>query len=305
MKDPCVLVVAKRSAYETFVELRQDARTLELIAREDLTVAGIVKAHDEHSKTVAEVLNALNSLGVRARIISNAHEPFHVRGISLVVTVGGDGTLLAASHHVGPSIPVLGINSAPSTSFGFYCGLRLGQSQKGLQKALEGKLPEVELSRMQVSLNGQVVSRRVLNDALVCHVSPAATSRYILRFRGTTEEHKSSGFWIGPPAGSTAAQHSAGGKILPLASRWLQLVVREPIIFGRHLRFCRTLIPDAEELRVFSKMREARMFLDGPHMSLQIGLGDQLVFRRSSESLRVLGISRRRGRSMAIPCATC
>ena len=83
----------------------------------------------------------------------------------------------------------------------------------------------VHLSRMSVIRNGAPVSTRVLNDALFCHRSPAATTRYILKLGKLVEEQKSSGFWIGPAAGSTAAQRSAGGKILPLASTDLQLVV--------------------------------------------------------------------------------
>ena len=43
----------------------------------------------------------------------------------LVVTIGGDGTLLAASHAIGDT-PILGINSAPDFSVGFFCSGRLG-----------------------------------------------------------------------------------------------------------------------------------------------------------------------------------
>jgi hypothetical protein len=78
---------------------------------------------------------------------------------------------------------------------------------------------------MCVTTNGRPVARRILNDALFCHASPAATSRYIVELGGVVEEHKSSGFWIGPAAGSTAAQRSAGGKIMPLTAQELQLVV--------------------------------------------------------------------------------
>src|SRR5205814_102880 len=79
-----------------------------------------------------------------------------------------------------------------------------------------------------VRINGDVVTSRVLNDMPFCHQSPAATARYIVEHRGVVEEQKSSGMWIGPAAGSTAAQHSAGGKVLPLTSADLQMVVREP-----------------------------------------------------------------------------
>jgi NAD+ kinase len=135
----------------------------------------------------------------------------------------------------------------------------------------------------------------VLNDALFCHRSPAATTRYILKLGKVVEEQKSSGFWIGPAAGSTAAQRSAGGKILPLASSDLQLVVREPYTpEGEKLKLVRELVSKKAELFVRSKTREGRLFIDGPHESIEIEMGDRLVFRRSLEALTVLGLSARR-----------
>lgn len=37
-----------------------------------------------------------------------------IRNVDLVITIGGDGTLLQASHFVDDSIPVLGVNSDPT-----------------------------------------------------------------------------------------------------------------------------------------------------------------------------------------------
>jgi NAD+ kinase len=148
---------------------------------------------------------------------------------------------------------------------------------------------------MSVIRNGVPVSTRVLNDALFCHRSPAATTRYILKLGKVVEEQKSSGFWIGPAAGSTAAQRSAGGKILPFASTDLQIVVREPYTpEGEKLKLVRELVSKNAEVFVRSKTREGRLFIDGPHEFTEIEMGDRLVFRRSAESLTVLGLSARR-----------
>lgn len=37
-----------------------------------------------------------------------------IRDVDLVITVGGDGTLLHASHYIDDSVPVLGVNSDPT-----------------------------------------------------------------------------------------------------------------------------------------------------------------------------------------------
>ena len=295
---PRVVLVTKHTSYREFVERRRDDETLRLLLDRDVTVADIKAAHEEHECTLRQVETALHELGARIQVVSIPHQPFSVRGVALVVTVGGDGTLLAASHQCDAHTPVLGVNSAPSTSVGFFCGLKPGRRlRSSLEKALEGTLPSMALARMEVRLNRRLISRRVLNEALFCHASPAATSRYIAQVGSEVENHKSSGFWIGPAAGSTAAQHSAGGKILPMASKRLQFVVREPYTLTGRLRFTRTLVREGEALIVYNKMREAKLFLDGPHYVIDIGLGARLRFSLSPESLRVLAIGPDRGRS--------
>jgi NAD+ kinase len=289
-----VIVVVKRTAYRLFVEEEQDERIARLLRKNDPTVRKMRRSHDEHEGTIDEVDRALRKLGAQATWVRRAHAPFEVDGAALVVTVGGDGTLLAASHRVGTT-PILGINSAPSHSVGFFCGTRKGRVSSAIAKALGGKMNAVRLTRMAVVRNGHPVSTRVLNDALFCHRSPAATTRYILKLGKAVEEQKSSGFWIGPAAGSTAAQRSAGGKILPLPSSHLQLVVREPYTpAGEKLKLVRSLVAPGKELFVRSKIRDGRLFIDGPHEVVEIEMGDRLVFRRSHESLTVLGLSARR-----------
>jgi NAD+ kinase len=286
-----VVVIVKRTAFRLFVEEEQDERITRLLKKNDPTVRRMRRSHEEHERTLAEVGGALDKLGVDVVWVRRGHAPFNPDGAKLVITVGGDGTLLAASHRVGRT-PLLGVNSAPSHSVGFFCGVKMGQAKTAIGRALDGKMRAVALSRMMVRVNGTTVSTRVLNDALFCHRSPAATSRYILKLGRVTEEQKSSGFWIGPAAGSTAAQRSGGGKILPLTSRQLQLVVREPYTpEGEKLRLTRVLVPDGRELHVRSKIREARLFIDGPHEYVDIEMGDRMLFKRSPESLTVLGLS--------------
>ena len=295
-----LLVVVKTSSYETYVEQLKDPRTTALLARNDPAVARVLRSHTDHGATVREVMAAIDALGATAKIVTN-EELRTQRGADLVVTVGGDGTLLTASHEVGGATPILGVNSAPDHSVGFFCAARKGRVKAALASALAGTMPKTVVSRMQVELNGVIISRRVLNDALFCHEVPAATSRYILSvIPGGTEgepayeeEQKSSGLWIGPAAGSTAAQRSAGGRILPLASRRVQYVVREAYTpLGKPLSLSRGTVGEGGSIVLRSKMRQARLFLDGPHVVHEVGLGDLLTLRRSDETLAVLGLSR-------------
>ncbi|MDQ3031344.1 MAG: NAD(+)/NADH kinase [Myxococcota bacterium] len=294
---PRVLVVYKKSAYQTNVKERKNARFIELIEKGDPSVARMVDAHRDHVETIDEARAALEKMGCRASFRFRGDEGL-VEDIDLVVTVGGDGTLLWAARWVGAGIPVVAINSAPKDSVGHFCAGVKGSVQTTLEAAIAGQLREVKLTRMEVELEGEVLTRRVLNDALFAHSVPAATTRYVLRHEradgsATEEEHKSSGVWIGPAAGSTAAQLSAGGRVLPSGSKRLQYVVREPYVppDGSY-SMTRGLIDPGEQLVLFSKIREARIFMDGPHHVRDVRMGARVVMRRSEEPLSLLGFPR-------------
>jgi NAD+ kinase len=293
MSGPRVIVVAKRTAYRRYVEEAGDLRVRALLKSRDPSVASWLASHREHERTMEEVERALDAVGAQTLIVRRAHAAFDTSDAVLVIAVGGDGTLLAASHCVGRA-PILGVNSAPSHSVGFFCAAQRKNFEQHLRRALEDRLPSLSLSRMSVSVNDALRSKRVLNEALYCHSSPAATSRYILRAGRVREEQRSSGFWIGPAAGSTAAQRSAGGRVLPLNSSLLQLVVREPYVpFGQKYKLLRMLIEPRRSVVVQSKMDDAALYLDGPHRRLSVQLGDVVSFRVSDEPLSVLGLKAR------------
>jgi NAD+ kinase len=212
-----------------------------------------------------------------------------------VVTLGGDGTLLWAAHLVSADTPIVAINTAPRDSVGYFCAGTRDELRTVLAAALKRELPVTAFARMRVTLDGQVLSNRVLNDALYCHECPASTSRYRLRIGRSSELQKSSGIWVGPAAGSSAAQRSAGGDVLPAESQDLQFVVREPYNpaeGGYALRKGR--VTPRQTLRLDSHMRAGRLYLDGPHAVHSVEMASHIEFRRSNEPLMLLGF---RGRA--------
>ncbi len=294
-----VAIVQKRTTYRKFVVEEHDPLLARLLRRRDPTVIRLRSSHEAHEETVREVEAALDKLDADVVFRGGPRGRIPAR-VDLVVTIGGDGTLLAASHQIGAGIPLLGINSAPEHSIGFFCGGKKGNVLATLRRAMAGRLPSTKLTRMRVELNGKCLHARVLNEALFCHASPAATSRYILRVtKGAgafaEEDQRSSGMWIGPAAGSTAAQRSAGGKVLPLASRRIQYVVREPYRpIGKRIRFSVGLLDEDGKLTLRSKIRDGRVFIDGHRIVHAVTIGDVLVMRRTSETLTVLGLATKR-----------
>ncbi len=288
-----MIVVAKKSSLSRARSGDGDSRASRLLSQGHPAVSKWKPAHEQHVRTVDQVVETLERLGVETLLLHGAQAEFDPRGASLVVSVGGDGTLLAASHSVD-SVPLLGINSAPSYSVGFFCAASGRAIGTTIARALQGDAPVISLQRMAVSVNGQLRSERVLNEALYCHAEPAATSNYLLKIGRKTEEQRSSGFWVGPAAGSTAAMRSAGGKILPLASTELQLIVREPYVGqGHRLRLKHAIINRRSVIRVTSKMERVRIYLDGPYRMLSARLGDEVSFFASKQPLQVVGLTKR------------
>lgn len=286
---PRVLVIYKKSAYQIYVRERRHARIEQLVAAGEPSALNLVRAHDDHVHAVEQARSALKRLGAVANFRHRSHDA-HAAGVDLVVTLGGDGTLLWASHLIGADTPIVAINTAPRDSVGYFCAGDKHAIEAVLADALGGKLRATSLARMQVAIDDRVVSSRVLNDALFCHACPASTSRYGIKLGRHSEEQKSSGLWVGPAAGSTAAQRSAGGEVRPIRSQALQYVVREPYEpNGTSYRLRCGLIKAGNTLEVHSRMRAGQLYLDGPHDVQQIQMAATLTFTKSPEPLTLLG----------------
>jgi NAD+ kinase len=288
---PRVLVIYKKSAYQIYVRERDHARVRELLQLGDPAVERLMQAHEDHEATIEATRAALKELGAVALFRRRSDES-SLQVADLVVTLGGDGTLLDTSHQVGVDVPVLAINSAPNDSVGHFCAASREDLRAVLADALAGKLRETRLTRMRVAIDDQVVSCRVLNDVLFSHKSPAATTRYAIHIDGQSETHKSSGVWVSTAAGSTAAIRSAGGRKQPIASKRLQYLVRECYAPEQHTALLRGFIAPGEQLSIQSHIRAGRLFIDGPHDVHAIDIGSTITLDRSPESLLLLGFRR-------------
>lgn len=290
---PRVLVIYKKSTYQRYVG-RAQARLKALIAHGDVSVEGLLHEHEVHQETLRRAKKALRELGARA-VLRYRPEPMPEEGSwDMIVTLGGDGTLLWASHLASSSTPMLAINSAPDTSVGYFCAGDGHNVDEVLAAALEGTLKSSRLARMRVDVGDEIVSTRVLNDALYCHESPAATSRYIIRHGDQQERQMSSGVWAGPAAGSTAAILSAGGKVLPIGSQKIQFVVREPYRgVNNKYRMIKGMVSPGEVLEIASRMTMGRIFLDGTQKVYPVGIGDRIRMTLSDEPLTILGLQGR------------
>ncbi|KAM1101477.1 hypothetical protein ACFX13_007970 [Malus domestica] len=176
-------------------------------------------------------------------VLNDLSQPVH--DVDLVVTVGGDGTLLQASHFIDDSVPVLGVNSDPtqpkeveklsneidaSRSTGYLCATTIDNFEEVLDNILQGRTIPSKLTRISVYVNSQVLPTYALNDILIAHSCPAALSQFSFKIKRDGElcsplvNSRSSGLRVSTAAGSTAAMLSAGGFPMPILSQDLQFM---------------------------------------------------------------------------------
>ena len=285
-----VLVVYKKSAYQLHVRDRKDSHLVRLLRRGHPDAVDMRHAHEIHQQTLETVVQSLTALSVSFDLVYRANlktsAPY-----DLVVSVGGDGTLLQASHVVD-DLPVLGVNSDPRRSEAVFCAATKGNFVRVLRQALEGRPRELRLYRLRVKLNGRLVRPLVLNDVLIAHEDPATMSRYRLKIKGRKENHKSSGLWVATAAGSSSAILAAGGQRLIWTAKRFQYRPRE-LYQGRLTRYRLTggLLSMGDAVEVTWLMREGVAPIDGPHVQQPLRFGDRLVVELSPHHpLRVLGI---------------
>ena len=288
VKSCCVVI--KQTA------LAQGGRAAQMAQQGDATAQRIVAADQSHQRTIEVVLQTLTQHSIAFHELSakalNAQAKRRLANADLVITIGGDGTVLNTSHCVAQAVMV-GVNSAPGDSVGHFCALTANTFATRLSDYLAERWRVTPLTRLAVTLDGKRLPELALNDVLIAHDCPAATTRYLIDDGEGEEEHRSSGIWIATAAGSTAGIRSAGGSKQPRRSQKIQYRVRELYreIHGgvmRDYRLTHGFLELNETLTIASKMPEAWLYIDGARTAYRFPFGARASFQAAAEPLRLL-----------------
>lgn len=275
-----IILVKKQSAWDQYHANGDDFGKLTLATR--VRMEG---AHKRHTETLQRVEAALKDLKIKPRVVNGSGVNFTTKPGDLVITVGGDGTVLSASHNIGPDALLMAINSDHIYSRGRFCHVYLRKSVlvKAIEKALSPKQRKVTLiPRMSVHVDREVVHKRVLNEVLFSASCPAAMTRVAPPGK---IRYACSGLWIGTAAGSTGAIRSAGGRVLKITERTLQTIVREPC---EH-EVTGSLVMESERFKFTSLTHDATLFIDGAFYSVPVGFEQEMRFELSDEPLPLVG----------------
>ena len=280
-----VLIVFKKTTLQLQAFEHKEPRFLKLIEEGHASVAKVKTAHEQHVDTLETIYAELKKRGIEYDSCHRAELDTKAQHCDLLITVGGDGTFLDASHSL-KSKPMMGVNSAPGSSFGHFAIANRDNFAEILEQILVGERKPERLLRLQLVVNGKPVKELVLNEVLISHSNPAGTSRYIIKSDSGDEEQRSSGIWAGPPPGSTGAIKSAGGQIQGITEQNWQYVVREPWTRpGQHFKFTKGVLSRSESMRIISQMRTGALYIDGQHIEYPFPLGDELILKAADEDL--------------------
>jgi len=150
-----------------------------------------------------------------------------LENIDIVISIGGDGTALSASHYLTKA-PLLAVNDSPETSVGALTTITTNQLQKKLHKISTNNYQTENLERIQVLINNKPIEHLALNDVFIGNKKPYLMTKYSLQFNDLKETQYSSGLIFSTGTGSTAWYHSAGGQPFSPQAKHIKMITREP-----------------------------------------------------------------------------
>ena len=211
------------------------------------------------------------------------------RSLDLLVTLGGDGTLLRGARLVAADgVPVLGINLG---HLGFLTSAPREEIEGALERWRGGEF-EID-ARMALAVHaengdgsapGKV--HLALNDAVLHKGGAARVIRLSMRAqRDVVGSYSADGIILATPTGSTAYSLSAGG---PIVSPTVDCIIATPIC--PHTLGVRPLILPADEtitIEVLSPTEELILTIDGQEHERLVP-GQRVVARRAEQPVRLV-----------------
>ncbi len=264
------------------------------------SIALIARDHDPQVKeTVASLAALLISLN-RVVWVADNTEFIHLSGVKeskedqlsercdLMISVGGDGTMLQAAHLIrSATLPLLGINRGRR---GFLADIRPNELESSVTRILNGE--SVRESRMLLTAtlrNDKGIKQQLhaLNDIVVQRGAMGQMLDFQVRVDDAyVNTHRGDGLIIATPTGSTAYALSCGG---PIMQPGLNAVAMVPIC-PHTLSDRPVVIPGNSHIQICVKHRydaDAFVTVDG-RMSDEIEAGDTLEVTQAIDRVTLL-----------------
>lgn len=216
------------------------------------------------------------------------HDDAFVAGLDLVVSLGGDGSILRSVALVGDhDVPILGVNFG---QLGYLTLVEPEEAQTAIERFFAGTfdieermLLDVHVHAPGTELHGSV--HHALNEATLERPVTLSTLRLSVSFDGTFfTTYAADGLIVSTPTGSTAYAFSVRAPIIDATHRALLLTPISP-----HMLFDRSLVlaPSTRVEITVSSQRPASLSVDGRSLGV-LRDGDAISCTASSRVARLI-----------------
>lgn len=218
--------------------------------------------------------------------------PELAEGCDLVVSLGGDGTLLSVARSLGTKrVPILGVNLG---TLGFLTEVNVDEVFEALEGVLAGEAQVVSRMRLEVVAtrgDREIGRYQALNEVVV---DKSSLSRMIrLEVEADTQQvttYHADGLIVATPTGSTAYSLSAGGPIILPGTEVIALtpicphsLTQRPLVLPQSSRVV---------VRVRSAGSEVSLTVDGQE-GLALLDGDAVEIHKSAYPVDIVASPRR------------
>ncbi len=212
-----------------------------------------------------------------------------LRTAQVVLSVGGDGTLLAAARRtVGSGVPVMGVNLG---KLGFLAEFGAEEAMAYVTGKAAADWPVQEKTMLEVRVAGREDVHYALNDVML---SQGVMTRLIgvrMRVDGrAATEYRADGVVVSTPVGSTAYSLSLGG---PILDHGLHALVVTPV--APHSFTNRPIVLAGDcviGLEILTRTDEIALVVDG-QQDVHVGVGDEILVTAAPRGLTLLSTGKR------------
>lgn len=193
----------------------------------------------------------------------------------LVVSLGGDGTLLAVAKEIQESIPLLGINLGGR---GILNELELQDLPVAVRRLSEGRYYVEARIRLGAKINRETLPY-ALNEYYLRRTDNIETPYFFIKYMAQTIGSRMDGLMISTPTGSTGYSYSAGG---PVVAETVEAFIITPVM---PIYRVPSLVVPVSEIRVSSDrpydiLVDGRKILENQKDELYIGQAPPVFFVR-------------------------
>ena len=212
-----------------------------------------VGLYGNQSEKTKEVMNAFNHLCQQGEFTRDDEHP------DIVITVGGDGTLLGAFHHYRNQLDQIRFVGIHTGHLGFYTDWRNYEVDELIESLKKDKGERVSYPLLDVTVklkNGETAHYSALNEATLRIVNGTLFCQVFIN-GDLFENFRGDGLCVATPTGSTGLSKSLGGAVVHPRAEVMQMAemasinnrvyrtLSSPMIFAKDNVL--TLRPESEE----------------------------------------------------------